>query len=367
MHAVVAGDCDKVKVPSSINDALRSIVDLIVTEYVRSWYNQMTSDTDLVEDTEYALKHVIAALLTRFRHFDVEKWVCTRAIPLVTEHLELYIEADALLKQGQANGGPDATAGKGGRGAEGAAVMAIGSETVDLALLLRRGGHHVGLEREGAYFTHVLDKVLPKIMPTALLRSKVQYRFFRECILSIVVRPVVELACSRHFINTTLADALGPALARSTVLGSAGGAAAAVLPREVLLLNHISPSTHQRNVSAFQVTLQQILDDPTGLLQPFQKYLQEYNHIEELMCYRELDELIKIELDGGGALSKDTAWNVEYRQRAKKIYSTLLDPAIKCVELPGSVVNPVRVAFFSSPLSYFNASQPASARDGIYC
>jgi hypothetical protein len=362
MHAVVTGDCDKVTVPSSINDALRSIVDLIVTQYVRSWYNEITSDTDLVEDTEYALKHVIAALLTRLRHFDVEKWVCIRAIPLVTEHLELYMEADALLKQGQANGGPDAAAGKGGKGAEGAAVMTIGSETVDLALLLRHGGHHVGLEREGTYFTHVLDKVLPKIMPTALLRSKVQYTFFRECILSIVVRPVVELACSRHFINTTLADALGPALARSTVLASAGGAAAAVLPpREVLLLQHISPSTHQRNVSAFQVTLQQILDDPTGLLQPFQKYLEEYNHIEELMCYRELDELIKIELDGGGALSKDTAWNVEYRQRAKKIYSTLLDPAIKCVELPGSVVNPVRVALFSSPLGYIQR-EPASQR-----
>jgi hypothetical protein len=185
-----------------------------------------------------------------------------------------------------------------------------------LALLRLKGQQHVALSSDRRYIQEVLDRVLPRLLPSTTAQFSSVYLIVRELLASVTLRPILEEVTAPQFVNTLIVDLLEPSRPPPPPLDNA---AKTIVP----LLLSVQPP--QNSASAFQTSLAAILSDPSGLLAPFQQYLVEVGRIDEFMCYRELDELI-LEYADASVTMTDMKRRQEYNKAARRIYDTLIDP-----------------------------------------
>lgn len=307
------GKLGRLSVPAAVDGLLLQMINLLLDRHIGAWFSDLTTDESVMEDCKYQIKFAVTNIVKRVKGVDLRAWIAGKAASLVVSHLEAYARASRMLP----------------------AEHRTPAKTAALALLQLRGRHHIALESDGRYVQEILDRVMPKLLLPASTDCPSLHLIVRELLVSVVLRPTIEVVTKPHFITTMLLDSLVPPPdLKVPQMDDAGK-----VPTP--LLGDVEPP--QSPESAFQTSVRAILSDPLGLLQPFQKYLVEIGRIDEFMCYRELDELI-LEY-GDASIMTDMARRQEYNKVARRIYDTLINPELQTVLLPKEICDPVKEIF----------------------
>ncbi|KAI9202684.1 PXA domain-containing protein [Polychytrium aggregatum] len=179
-----------------IQEKLDKLVELVVRDFVRSWYTGYISpDVSFVATTEKALSTTLHQLILRIEKVDSVSFILTKILPLVTAHLASYPPASADQRDSTSDYEREIVRVY-LRNRESKAPLR-GTLARDLA--------------KGAELAHlrklVGQTILPAICPENELKSSTMSLLIREILTCRVLHPIIELLADPLFWGQSI-DAL---------------------------------------------------------------------------------------------------------------------------------------------------------------
>ena len=259
-------------------------------------------DDIIVDELRFLLKHVVANLAQRIQAADFTEWAVAKATPIALAHGEAFVQA--------ANRMPH--------------LPRKSRQLYDLALMLHKGTHHIGLESDEKYFRRLSAALLPVLLPANVAGCASMVLYVQEAMLAYVLRPNVEYLATPYFINWALVENLKPPLDASLYTSTIERppAPAARVP---ILAGIGHPYCGD---SALAASFKKVMDDPVRLLAPFQGFMVKQGCIDEMICLLDLDALLDDPsvarwLNDAEWLHADT--KATFVKQAQKICRTFLD------------------------------------------
>ncbi|CAH8602685.1 unnamed protein product [Schistosoma curassoni] len=80
-------DHTKVTIGSRSNEALQSIFDLLIKEYIEFWYRPFTSNPDFMVQLKMFLQYACAVIVQRVKDIDLSEFIVNRFIPHFFDHI----------------------------------------------------------------------------------------------------------------------------------------------------------------------------------------------------------------------------------------------------------------------------------------
>lgn len=183
-----------------ISAALNDILNKIIRDFVWTWYSDISSSPSFPTAVSSLLHASLAQLLYRASTIDLAALIVRRLVPKVTSHIDQFRQSEMALR---------------GAGLERKLTQ---SEELDLLLASRYAGKgaaklHPAIDNLSTTFTkqneemhlrHLVDRVLPYILPETETRSKALGIMAREIAACAVLYPVMDLISDPDFWNRTI-------------------------------------------------------------------------------------------------------------------------------------------------------------------
>ncbi len=169
----------------AFSKALDSLLDLILRDYVTSWYGAITPRPLFQHEIDRCIRSVLLTIVARITNFDIVQIGVADLLPMITAHLKEFYEAERLVR---------------GQGLD---KDVRESEELDLAIARKyRGGRiHVvaapGLADDTAvqqeHLRKLVVRLLPLVLPDNMKSSSAVTVLIREIVTCAVLAPVMRL------------------------------------------------------------------------------------------------------------------------------------------------------------------------------
>ncbi|KAG7452260.1 uncharacterized protein BT62DRAFT_882028 [Guyanagaster necrorhizus] len=211
-----------------VSEALNDIIIKIVKDFVMAWYQEISSSPAFPMAVSTVIHDSAEKMLDRARRIDFSALVVKRVLPEITTHIELFRQSEIALR---------------GAGLERRLTQ---SEQLDLLLASRyaasmdSGKLHNAVDNLSTTFTkqteemhlrHLVDRVLPHILPEIEARSKALKIVVREIAACSVLYPVMEMVSDPDFWNRAIDQIAGAAIHQQKLITKVRNVLEAQSPR----------------------------------------------------------------------------------------------------------------------------------------
>ncbi|KAI1177958.1 PXA domain-containing protein [Nemania sp. FL0916] len=169
----------------TLSRALDDLLDLIIRDFVASWYSNISKNPVFPNAVDKAIRRVLVAIQARLFDTDLVEVITTRIVPILTAHFRDAYDAEREVRGRKLN--RDVTE----------------SEELDLAIAAKykNGKIHPAASLaysdtklvQQDYLRQVVAGILPKVLPKRLLESRAVFSIVREIVSCAVLFPVVQL------------------------------------------------------------------------------------------------------------------------------------------------------------------------------
>lgn len=229
-------------------DAVDGLLDLILRDFVRSWYSHISSNPVFPNQVDRAVRLAITSLIESLRHKDLAEIVTSRLIPILTAHFRDFYDAEKSVRGRKLN------------------RSVTESEELDLAIAskYKDGRLHPAASLsfpdtkmvQQDYLRSLAERIVPKVLPEHMLASRSVSIIIREIVSCAVLSPVLQLLSDPDTWNQVMENYGRSMLQdRSTVrkLRAALDQHASPTPRTVKMAQapRLSPGDSERKFEKF--------------------------------------------------------------------------------------------------------------------
>ncbi|KAG5928748.1 hypothetical protein E4U42_008075 [Claviceps africana] len=165
--------------------AVDGLLDLILRDFVRSWYSQISPNPIFSNEVDRAVRSAITSLLDSLRDKDLADIITSRLIPILTAHFRDFHDAEKAIRGRKLN------------------RSVTESEELDLAIAskYKDGRLHPAVSLSSPdtkmvqqdYLRSLIERVMPKLLPENMLASRSVSIIIREIVSCAVLSPVLQL------------------------------------------------------------------------------------------------------------------------------------------------------------------------------
>jgi sorting nexin-25 len=168
-----------------VSDALDELLDLIIRDFVKSWYSNISSNPNFTNAVDKAIRLALAGIRDRIFETDVVDVVTTRFVPIMTAHFKDFYEAERAVRGKHLN------------------RNVTESDELDLAIAgkYRDGKLHPAASLAYAdtslvqqdYLRNLAKKLLPDILPQRMIASRAVVVLIQELVACAVLFPIMQM------------------------------------------------------------------------------------------------------------------------------------------------------------------------------
>ena len=168
-----------------VADALDELLDLILRDFVKSWYSNISSNPSFTNEVDKAIRLALINIRDRLFQTDLVDVVTTRFVPIMTAHFKDFYEAEKAVRGKHLN------------------RSVTESDELDLAIAgkYRDGKLHPAASLaysdtklvQQEYLRGVAKKVLPDVLPEKMIASRAVVVIIEELVGCAVLFPVMQL------------------------------------------------------------------------------------------------------------------------------------------------------------------------------
>lgn len=169
----------------ALSRALDDLLELIVRDFVTSWYSNISKNPVFSNSVDKAIRRVLVAIQARLFDTDLVEVITGRLVPILTAHFRDAYDAERAVRGRKLN--RDVTE----------------SEELDLAIAAkyRDGKIHPAASLtysdtklvQQDYLRRTVAGILPKVLPKRLLESRAVFSIVREIVSCAILYPVIQL------------------------------------------------------------------------------------------------------------------------------------------------------------------------------
>jgi sorting nexin-25 len=168
-----------------VADALDELLDLILRDFVKSWYSKISSNPSFTNEVDKAVRLALINIRDRLFQTDLVDVVTTRFVPIMTAHFKDFYEAERAVRGKHLN------------------RSVTESEELDLAIAgkYREGKLHPAASLaysdtklvQQEYLRSLTKKVLPEVLPEKMIASRAVVVLIEELVGCAVLFPVMQM------------------------------------------------------------------------------------------------------------------------------------------------------------------------------
>lgn len=169
---------------TEVSSALGELIHLALRDFVSSWYRSISQRPYFVNEIDKNIRHAIVAFEKRLEGEDMIGVIVARIIPLVTDHLREFDNAEKIVRSRALN-------------------QAIPeSEEVDLAIAARYkdGKLHSAADLKYSdtkspqqeHLRKMLLRILPHLLEEAMVKSRTVFVLIKEIVSCAVLQPAIQ-------------------------------------------------------------------------------------------------------------------------------------------------------------------------------
>ncbi|EJT80165.1 hypothetical protein GGTG_00169 [Gaeumannomyces tritici R3-111a-1] len=166
-----------------VSQALEQLVHLIVRDFVQSWYGSISKNPAFTNEVDRAIGGALVNVCDRLRHVDLAEILTGRLVPVLTAHVRSFYDAERSVRGRKLN------------------RSVTESEELDLAIASKYNdgrlhpaaslSHTDTRVAQQEYLRGVVSRILPKVLPDNMLRSRAVSVLIREIVACAVLSSVM--------------------------------------------------------------------------------------------------------------------------------------------------------------------------------
>ena len=167
------------------SDGLDDLLNLVLRDYVSSWYNKISPSSNFVNEIERAVRMALINIRDRVFEVDIVEVAVSRLVPLVTAHLKDFYEAERAVRGKNLN------------------RNVTESPELDLAIAskYREGKLHTAASLSYSdlkplqqdYLRRIVVRLLPEVLPESMIKSKAVSVLIKEIVSCSVLAPLMQM------------------------------------------------------------------------------------------------------------------------------------------------------------------------------
>ena len=173
--------------PSSyiISNALDSLLEWLLRDFIASWYRNITRNPNFVHEVDRAVRAALINVKNRLSPLDLTEIAVLRFVPIVTDHLKDFYEAERAIRGKNLN------------------RNVTESEELDLAIAgkYKNGRLHPAASLafsdlkivQQEHLRKIVARILPMILPENLIGSRIVSVLLKEILACAVVAPLMQI------------------------------------------------------------------------------------------------------------------------------------------------------------------------------
>lgn len=183
----------------ALSTAADTLLNLVLRDYVRSWFGHMSSTNTFPATIRRALIHVFHVITTKAIGLDPARIAVTRLLPIIISHHRIYSNAETM------------TTSKAPHAAADEIQTLIVSFYNDGRLHPAVVGSSLDMNTpQQHYLRRLLDRLLPVLMPDSMLRSLTVTVLVREIMACAVLLPVLQMLSDPDILNQWIEAYVSP-------------------------------------------------------------------------------------------------------------------------------------------------------------
>lgn len=266
-----------------ISETLDEFVNLIIKEFIDSWFTQISSSTLFQDSIKQELRYIIRNLNERLTKLDFSKLLVFWILPIIDDHFNHFVKIEHSIKQ-------DGYIPK--------TPISSLEYTILVARQYDRGRIHPGVTvsqnsndvHEKKYLRNKIDSILPYLLSSEESTNKAGTSLVKEILSCTILSRVIELLGDSDFYNLLIVKLIGDNIKHREQVKQLRAA----------LEEHTRPLKHQTSKSILMTSLSKYLQEYKRLIknsviqksmdnQSFNKALQ---YISKTTSYSELSYLL---------------------------------------------------------------------------
>lgn len=168
-----------------ISDELDGLLNLLLRDYIGSWYSKITSSPSFVNEVDRAIRLALISIRDRLFAIDIVEAIVSRIVPLVTAHLDEFYKAERIVRGRNLN------------------RNVTDSEELDLAIAAkyRDGKLHPAASLaysdmkivQQEHLRRIVVRLLPECLPSSMIKSRVVSVLIKEIVSCAVMAPLMQI------------------------------------------------------------------------------------------------------------------------------------------------------------------------------
>ena len=168
-----------------ISESIDSLLDLILRDFVISWYRNITSSPNFGNEIDKAIRTALRNINERIQRIDVVEVAVSRFVPIITGHLKEFYEAEHAVRGKKLN------------------RSVTESEELDLAIAAkyRDGKLHQAASLafsdtklvQQDYLRKLIVRLMPEVLPESMISSRAVSVLIKELASCAVLAPIMQL------------------------------------------------------------------------------------------------------------------------------------------------------------------------------
>lgn len=168
-----------------VSDAVGQTLDLIIRDFVKSWYGNISSNPTFPNEVDKAIRLALLSLQDCLRDKDFAELVTSKIIPILTDHFRDFYDAEKAVRGRKLN------------------RSVTESEELDLAIAskFRDGKLHPAASLsfpdtkmvQQDYLRNLITRLIPKVLPENMLSSRAVSSLIREIVGCAVLFPILQM------------------------------------------------------------------------------------------------------------------------------------------------------------------------------
>ena len=179
------------------SDSLDDVLNLILRDYVTSWYSKISPSPNFVNEIERVVRTALINIRDRIFGVDIVEIAVARVVPLVTVHLKEFYEAERAIRGKNLNRNVTESAeldlAIAGKYREGKLHPAASLAYADLKTVQQE------------HLRRIVVRLLPEVLPEAMIKSRAVSVLIKEIVSCAVLAPVMQMLSDPDTWNQLMA------------------------------------------------------------------------------------------------------------------------------------------------------------------
>ena len=169
----------------AISEAVNGLLDWILRDYVTSWYGNITSSANFVNEIDRAIRIALIGIRDRILELDIVEEAVSRIVPLITTHLQDFYEAERAVRGKNLNRNVTESA---------ELDLAIATKYRDAKLHPAASLAYSDIKVvEQEYLRRIVVRLLPEVLPDDMIKSRTVSLLIKEIMSCAVLAPLMQM------------------------------------------------------------------------------------------------------------------------------------------------------------------------------